>query len=113
MSSCGPCAAARQYVLNAAVWLDLSLNGALGGSPKETLSHRTARARATGSRAAAIFCAVLTSVWRAFGADVDHCTWALDPGPGIDAEVWHWSPPDAPEAALPTPAATIARPTGA
>ncbi len=99
-------AAIIQYCLNFLVALDLGLNGALGGSPRETLSRRTARARAAGSRPACWFCSVLTwSFSRVLSPPRDHCTWALAGGDGIDAEVWHWSPP---EAAAPTPPATIA-----
>jgi hypothetical protein len=94
----------KQFGLNTLVMADLNLNGFLGGSPRETLSRRTARARAAGSRPACVFCAVLTAAFNVIlRPKRDHCTWALAGGDGIDAEVWHWSPPSE---ATSTPTAT-------
>ena len=99
----------RQAVLNVLVWLDLTLNTLLGGAVRETLSRRTARARANGSRPACAFCRVLTTAFNLLpGTDRDHCSWALQGGDGLDAEIWHWSPVDAPEAAAPAPTGRIA-----
>lgn len=92
--SCSACAVVRQVACNALLALDLALNTALLGQPRETVSKRTARARAAGSKAATIFCAILTWVGNRFGANRDHCTWADSGGPSIAAEVWHWSTPD-------------------
>ncbi len=95
--TCPACSLLRQVALNLALLLDKTSNAILLGDPNETLSRRTARARDAGSHAAAVFCTALTAVWRAFGADVDHCAWAEQTG-SVGAEVWHWSTPpsDAP-----------------
>ncbi len=100
--ACSPCAIVRQLAVNAALTLDLVANVALAGLPGETISRRTARARAAGSVAARRFCAVLTWTFnRLPGVHRDHCTWSLAPGPSVGAEVWHWSPdvPTPPEPA--------------
>jgi len=92
--ACNACAAARQYAYNLALAADLALNSLLGGDPHESVSARTARARAAGSRSAAAFCAVLTWIGSAvFRANRDHCTWALGPQAPDADEVWHWCPP--------------------
>ncbi|MGI4796792.1 MAG: hypothetical protein ACRYG8_22620 [Janthinobacterium lividum] len=92
--TCGACAVVRQVTYNGLLALDLGLNTALLGQPRETVSRRTARARAAGSRAATIFCGVLTWIGNRFGADRDHCDWAAADGPSIATEIWHWSTPD-------------------
>ena len=99
--SCRLCATLRQVGLNTALTLDLVGNSILLGLPGETISRRTARARAAGSVAARRFCATLTFAFNLLGADRDHCTWSLEPGPSVGAEVWHWSPdvPSPPEPA--------------
>ena len=97
MMPCGACALARQLVLNLLLTLDLVGNVILLGLPRETISRRTARARAAGSRAAARFCQVLTWGGIAFFGQPkgrDHCDWALQGGDAIAAELWHWSPPE-------------------
>jgi hypothetical protein len=95
MSDCRPCLIVRQLACNTILMLDLTGNAMLGGNPRETISKRTARARANGSKAAKIFCGILSSVWRLMGDSRDHCTWALnDPGPSIGGEIWHWSQAD-------------------
>lgn len=92
--SCRACAALRQILVNVLFAADQGLNALLGGDPRETVSRRTARARAAGSRAAARFCWILTGAARLLGSREDHCTWALDGDSGsAAAEVWHWSPP--------------------
>ena len=105
MRSCRPCAVVEQLGLNAALTLDLMLNAALLGQPGETVSRRTARARAAGSVAARRFCAILTWSFGLLGMDRDHCTWALSDGPSIGREVWHWSP-DIPTPPIPNDALT-------
>lgn len=87
--------AMRQLAYNYLLAADLALNGlVLAGNPRETVSKRTARARAAGSRPAAFFCRVLTFIGNLGGADRDHCTWAASQGPSIGGELWHWSTPD-------------------
>ena len=88
------CAVVRQVVYNGLLWLDLTLNFLLLGNVRETVSKRTARARAAGSKAAAVFCSILTAVSYLLGQRRDHCTWADSGGPSIAAEIWHWSTPD-------------------
>ena len=100
--ACRACAAIEQIGINLALTLDLMLNAVLLGLPGETVSRRTARARAAGSAPARRFCGVLTWVFNTcFRMDRDHCTWSLEPGPSVGAEVWHWSPdvPSPPEPA--------------
>ncbi len=93
--TCGACAVVRQLVYNGLLTLDLTANSLLfAGNPRETVSKRAARARAAGSKAAAIFCGVLTFFGKRLGQDRDHCTWAASGGPSIGAEIWHWSLPD-------------------
>ncbi len=92
--TCGPCAVVRQLAINALLTADLVFNILLGGLPRETVSRRADRARAAGSRAATVFCAVLTWIGNVLGANRDHCTWAASDGESIGAEVWHWSTPD-------------------
>jgi len=88
--ACNLCAAVRQFGYNVGYLGDIALNTLLLGSPRETLSARTARARAAGSKAAAGFCSFLSFFSRLFGAAPDHCTAVLKPGTGT-AELWRWS----------------------
>lgn len=92
--TCSVCVVFRQLVYNTLLWLDLTLNFLLLGNSRETVSKRTARARAAGSKAATIFCSVLTFFGKLLGQDRDHCTWAASGGPSIGGEIWHWSTPD-------------------
>ena len=93
--SCRACGVVRQLTYNLLLTLDLTMNALfLAGNPRETVSKRSARARAAGSRAATIFCAVLTWIGNLLGAHRDHCTWAASDGPSIGGEIWHWSRPD-------------------
>jgi len=96
--SCSACLVVRQLAYNALVTLDLVGNFCLLGQPRETISKRTARARAAGSRAAAAFCAILTWCGKRLGQDRDHCDWALSDTPSIAQEIWHWSLPDTSDA---------------
>ena len=99
---CRVCAVLEQVGINAALTLDLVVNALILGLPGETVSRRTARARAAGSVAARRFCAVLTWTFNTvLRTERDHCTWSLEPGPSVGAEVWHWSPdvPTPPEPA--------------
>lgn len=92
--SCSACILVRQLVYNMLLGSDLALNLLLMGNPRETVSKRTSRARAAGSRAAAVFCSILTWIGNRFGANRDHCTWAASGGASIGGEIWHWSKPD-------------------
>lgn len=89
---CQACAVVAQVTLNLLLLTDLALNTALLGSPLETLSQRAARARRHGSKAAAVFCRVVTAIGRLLGHDADHCTWALETPGSIAQEIWKWSP---------------------
>ncbi len=92
--SCNACSAFRQYCYNFLLTCDLTLNSVLlWGDPHESVSQRTARARAAGSRAAAAFCKVLTFFSNIIGNHGDHCTWALAKQDADADEIWHWSPP--------------------
>ena len=104
-SACRFCATLEQIALNAALTLDLVGNAVLLGLPGETISRRTARARAAGSVAARRFCALLTIAFNLVGMNRDHCTWALSDGPSVGRELWHWSP-DVPSPPSPRDALT-------
>ena len=96
--ACRFCAGVRQWILNGVLLLDKIGNWLLLGSPNETISRRTARARAAGERWAVWACATLTWIGnRLSGSTGDHCDFALDlDGSGsIGAEIWSWSPPEA------------------
>ena len=106
MLKCKLCSTLEQVAVNTALTLDLVGNALLLGLPGETISRRTARARAAGSVAARRFCAVLTWTFNTFLRMIrDHCTWSLAPGPSVGAEVWHWSP-DVPTPSEPASALT-------
>ena len=92
--SCKLCSVAEQVLYNMLLTMDLMGNALLLGCPRETISKRTARARAAGSKSAAFFCRVLTFLGNLTGANRDHCTWAASEGPSIGGELWHWSQPD-------------------
>lgn len=92
--TCRACSLSRQVAFNLLLAADLALNAALLGDPRESVSHRTARARAAGSRAATRFCAFLTWCSNALGfRQSDHCAWALDSDAQTGPEIWHWSGP--------------------
>lgn len=94
MTRCRPCTITRQLVFNVLLGVDLLANSILAGNPRETISHRTARARAAGSEAAEWFCGVLTWLSNALGfPQADHCTWALDTEHQTGPELWHWTTP--------------------
>ena len=78
--------------MNVAIAADRAGNALLLGDPAETISQRTARARAAGQRWAVSACWLLTAAARALGSDEDHCTWALEPGTS-GKELWHWCKP--------------------
>ena len=92
--SCKPCTLVGALSLNVLLWLDLTLNTCLAGNPRETVSRRTARARAAGSKPAAFFCRVLTKISNVLGRHGDHCDWAISDQPTVASEIWHWSQPD-------------------
>lgn len=91
-SKCRVCAAVQQYAMNWALLLDFALNTILAGSPNETVSQRTARARRAGSRHASAFCSVLTWVWKHIfrSSEPDHCDWSMAEG-SIGQEIWNWT----------------------
>lgn len=93
--SCRICTYVGQYFLNFANLLDHTLNFLLLGDTNETVSCRTARARAAGQKWAVYACNILT-----FGAKVvtfgtyvgDHCTNSLNPANLPNSrEIWSWS----------------------
>lgn len=97
---CRPCALLGRFGMNLALALDRLLNALTAGSSNETVSQRTARARAAGHAWAVHACAFLTRAARLLGSDqADHCTWSLEPGT-LGEELWHWSPPVAAQDAL-------------
>ncbi|CAH2606132.1 conserved exported protein of unknown function (plasmid) [Rhodovastum atsumiense] len=91
--SCRACAFIRKGALNLALALDRFANALLMGSANETLSQRTARARAAGHRWASVACAVLTWAANRLGTPGDHCANSLDGDGTYGVELWHWSPP--------------------
>ncbi len=93
--SCRACAVAQQIVLNLLLGLDQFGNALLLGDPNETISRRTARARNAGHRWARALCWCLNIISK------NHCTWSLEPGPSIGAEVLHLSRPVPPRVEVP------------
>lgn len=91
---CNVCAFVRQYATNWLLVLDLVLNTATGGFPKETCSTRIARARKAGKKWATVVCSVLTWVFNKLGQNRDHCTWCLQQHTSVGAEIIHFSEPD-------------------
>jgi hypothetical protein len=77
------------------VLLDCGLNTLLGGNPRETVSARSARARATGNVLTYYFCQLLS--WSAntvsFGVfKGDHCSQAIDDKVlPVGKEIWNWN----------------------
>ena len=87
--ACSVCSAVRQFVFNTAIIADHILNWVLLGDPNETVSARTARARNSGSKTAAVFCRVLTFTFR---NKPDHCSYALsNTQPSVAREIWDWN----------------------
>ena len=93
--TCRLCELAVQYTLNWINLLDHAGSTLLLGDANKTMRTRTARARAAGSRAAAIFCALLTWGQRVvtFGQVTrDHCQYALDQSVLPNGrELWDWN----------------------
>lgn len=87
---CTLCSASLQLFLNLAELLDVTGNTLLLGSPGETISRRTARARKAGEAWAKYACSALSVMF--WFMHRDHCDWALSTG-DIEKEIWHWSPP--------------------
>ena len=89
---CSVCAVVSQYLLNLVDVLDNVGNTILGGDPNEKISPRCARARAAGSKAAAVFCSALTWVFSLGRGTPDHCQRALDPEtPALGRQIWNWN----------------------
>jgi len=93
--SCVVCKYVGQYFLNFLNLLDHTGNFFLLGDPNETISARTARARAAGQIWAKYFCKFLS-----FGAELvsfgsftgDHCDYALnDKILPNSREIWDWN----------------------
>jgi len=84
-----------QYALNWLNLIDHALNTLLLGDANETVSSRTARARAAGQKWAVFACNTLTFLTKVvtFGAvNRDHCTYALDASVLPNSrEIWNWS----------------------
>lgn len=68
-----------RYLLNLAVLLDEAGNTILGGSPNETISERSAKARAAGRRWGCVLCRLLDKI------NPGHCDRALTSTIGDDA----------------------------
>lgn len=68
-----------RYLLNLLVLLDEAANTLLGGSPNETISERSAKARAAGKRWGCILCGALNRI------SPGHCDRALTSTIGDDA----------------------------
>jgi hypothetical protein len=88
--NCTLCKILLQLFLNLAELLDHIVNTLLLGSPAETISHRTARARAAGYKWATLACKTFSLLF--FFMHRDHCDWALSKDQVVK-EIWHWSPP--------------------
>ena len=92
---CVLCMYVGQYLLNFLNLGDHTLNFILLGDANETVSARTARARAAGSSLAAKFCAVLTFLSHVFtfgSFKGDHCTYALNAKILPNSrEIWDWN----------------------
>lgn len=75
-----------RYLLNLLILLDQAGNTLAGGSPNETISERSAKARAAGRKWGCVICAFLG--WCATliaGKPTDHCANALTSTIGDDA----------------------------
>lgn len=70
-----------RYLLNLAVLLDEAANTILGGSPNETISERSAKARAAGRRWGCVLCGLLNKL------NPGHCDRALTSTIGDDAVI--------------------------
>jgi hypothetical protein len=76
------------YGLDAAIALDCFCNALAGGDPRETISSRSAKARAEGKEWGCLMCTFLG--WCASkiaGHPVDHCAQALEPDVGSEAVI--------------------------
>ena|SRR5689334_17561597 len=90
--ACHFCAFMAQLGANLALMLDHVGNTLLLGDPNETISSRTARARAAGQKWAVYACKALTVVFGGKGQDKDHCVWAVDAKmPSLARELWDWN----------------------
>jgi hypothetical protein len=70
-----------RYLLNLAVLLDEAVNTILGGSPNETVSERSAKARSAGRRWGCLLCGLLDKI------NPGHCDRALTSTIGDDAVI--------------------------
>lgn len=83
-----------QYLLNLALWADLTLSTFLGGYPRETISRRLARARIGGSKPACWACGAISWIGgKIAGTPIDHCAVVMTDAPSIGREVWDWGGP--------------------
>lgn len=77
-----------QYWLNVLIGLDQFVNALAGGDPRETISSRSAKARAEGLRWGCIMCAFLGWVaTKLSGTPTDHCALSLESKVGGDAVI--------------------------
>jgi hypothetical protein len=74
---------------NLFIALDRLLNVLLLGSCDETISERTERLRASGSKVGCVACKVMTFVFKFLKAD--HCDYALKYGRTLGRELWRWN----------------------
>lgn len=77
-----------RFFRNVFIALDRLLNVLLLGSCDETISERTERLRASGSKVGCILCRVMSFVFRFLAKD--HCDYARENGRKLGVEFWHW-----------------------
>ena len=78
------------FFRNLFIAIDRLCNVLLLGSCDETISERTERLRAAGSKTACYACKIMTVVFRFLKQD--HCDYAKKYGRTLGRELWHWSP---------------------
>lgn len=77
-----------KYWLNALIGLDQFANALAGGDPRETISSRSAKARAEGRSWGCIMCAFLGwAATKLSGTLTDHCALSLESKVGGDAVI--------------------------
>lgn len=77
------------FLRNVFIALDRLLNVLLLGSCDETISERTERLRASGSRTGCVLCKAMSLVFKFLKSD--HCDYAKINGRSLGREFWHWS----------------------
>jgi hypothetical protein len=77
-----------RFLRNIFIALDRLFNVLLLGSCDETISERTERLRASGSRTGCAMCKAMSIAFRFLRKD--HCQYALENGRKLGVEFWHW-----------------------